>query len=79
MNSHARLLLQTRQPTLWTPTRFEPTCNELDGRLKVSERWVYQKSRRRRQNPLPTIHLGRYLRFDWIGVSAWLRQQERAA
>jgi hypothetical protein len=34
--------------------------------------------RRRSQNPLPTIRIGRYLRFDWVSVSAWLRQQERA-
>ena len=55
------------------------TLEELAQRLKVSERWVYEKSRRRCQNPLPTIRIGRYLRFDWTSVSAWLRQQERAA
>jgi len=47
--------------------------------LKVSERWVYEKSRHRCVNPLPVIRIGRYLRFDWTSVSAWLRQQERAA
>ena len=26
---------------------------------------------------LPCIRIGRYLRFDWTSVSAWLRQQER--
>jgi predicted DNA-binding transcriptional regulator AlpA len=55
------------------------TLAELAQRLKVSERWVYEKSRRRCQNPLPTIRIGRYLRFDWVSVSAWLRQQEHAA
>jgi predicted DNA-binding transcriptional regulator AlpA len=55
------------------------TLSELAARLKVSERWVYEKSRRRCQNPLPCIRIGRYLRFDWNSVSAWLRQQERAA
>jgi predicted DNA-binding transcriptional regulator AlpA len=55
------------------------TLPELAQRLKVSERWVYEKSRRRCQNPLPVIRIGRYLRFDWISVSAWLRQMERAA
>jgi excisionase family DNA binding protein len=55
------------------------TLAELAERLKVSERWVYEKSRRRCQNPLPAIRIGRYLRFDWMSVSAWLRQQERAA
>ena len=55
------------------------TIAELSQRLKVSERWVYEKTRRRSQNPLPTIRIGRYLRFDWVSVSAWLREQERAA
>lgn len=56
------------------------TLAELAERLKVSERWVYEKSRRRCQNPLPCIRIGRYLRFDWLEVSAWLRRQsERAA
>ena len=55
------------------------TLSELAERLKVSERWVYEKSRRRCQNPLPTIRIGRYLRFDWVSVSAWLREQERRA
>ena len=54
------------------------TLAELSQRLKVSERWVYEKSRRRCQNPLPCIRIGRYLRFDWTSVSAWLRNQERA-
>ncbi len=55
------------------------TLAELAQRLKVSERWVYEKSRQRCVNPLPVIRIGRYLRFDWTSVSGWLRQQERAA
>jgi excisionase family DNA binding protein len=55
------------------------TLSEVAERLKVSERWIYEKTRRRSQNPLPCIRIGRYLRFDWVSVSAWLRQQERAA
>jgi excisionase family DNA binding protein len=55
------------------------TLAELAERLRVSERWVYEKSRRRCQNPLPAIRIGRYLRFDWIEVSAWLRQQSGRA
>lgn len=52
---------------------------ELSERLKVSERWVYEKSRRRCQNPLPCYRIGRYLRFNWTSVSSWLRRQERTA
>lgn len=55
------------------------TPDELAERLKVSERWVYEKSRRRCQNPLPTIRIGRYLRFDWGVVSAWLRSHSSGA
>lgn len=51
------------------------TLSEIAERLKVSERWVYEKSRRRCQNPLPVIRIGRYLRFNWIDVSAWLQRQ----
>jgi hypothetical protein len=55
------------------------TMPELAERLKVSERWVYEKSRRRCQNPLPVINVGRYLRFHWPTVSAWLHAQQRGA
>lgn len=66
-----------------SPSPVDPsqilTLAELAERLKVSERWVYEKSRRRCLNPLPCIRIGRYLRFDWSSVSSWLRQQERGA
>jgi excisionase family DNA binding protein len=51
------------------------TLEETAVRLKVSDRWVYEKTRRRCLNPLPCIRIGRYLRFDWCDVSAWLRSQ----
>jgi predicted DNA-binding transcriptional regulator AlpA len=55
------------------------TLAELAERLKVSERWVYEKSRRRCQNPLPTIRIGRYLRFLWTDVSVWMHRHSNAA
>jgi predicted DNA-binding transcriptional regulator AlpA len=65
------------------PTPIDPlqilTLAELAERLKVSERWVYEKSRRRSTNPLPTMRIGRYLRFDWLEVSDWLRNQSGKA
>jgi|HubBroStandDraft_1064217.scaffolds.fasta_scaffold1812320_1 predicted DNA-binding transcriptional regulator AlpA len=51
------------------------TPEELATRLKVSPRWIYEKSRKRNANPLPVLRLGRYLRFDWLAVSAWMREQ----
>jgi predicted DNA-binding transcriptional regulator AlpA len=55
------------------------TLPELAARLKVSERWCYEKTRSRCLTPLPCIRVGRYLRFDWLDVSAWLRQQSNIA
>jgi predicted DNA-binding transcriptional regulator AlpA len=50
------------------------TLDEIAARLKTSKRWVYEKSRKRCLDPLPTIRIGRYLRFNWIDVSIWLRK-----
>jgi predicted DNA-binding transcriptional regulator AlpA len=55
------------------------TLEEISARLKVSERWVYEKTRRRCSNPLPCIRIGRFLRFDWLDVSTWLNSQKRTA
>jgi excisionase family DNA binding protein len=48
------------------------TPEELASRLKVPESWVYEKTRGRCRNPIPCLRLGRYVRFDWLAVAAWL-------
>jgi excisionase family DNA binding protein len=55
------------------------TLEEVAQRLKVSDRWVYEKTRRRCQQPLPTIRIGRYVRFNWLDVSVWLARQSNGA
>jgi excisionase family DNA binding protein len=50
------------------------TLAEVAQRLKVSNRWVYEKTRARCQQPLPVMRIGRYVRFYWPTVSAWLIQ-----
>lgn len=56
-------------------TRLEPgdilTPEELAERLKVRVRWVYEATHGR--NPLPCLRCGRYLRFSWPDVCAWMR------
>lgn len=54
------------------------TPEELARRLKVPLTWVYEKQRPKHKNPLPTMRIGRYLRFDWAEVSAWLRSTSTA-
>ena len=52
------------------------TPEELAERLKVSVNWVYEKSRTRGKHsglPLPCLRMGRYLRFAWPDIVAWMR------
>jgi excisionase family DNA binding protein len=55
------------------------TPEELAARLGVPCSWVREKTRARARlrdkNPLPTVRLGKYTRFDWEAVSAWLAHQ----
>jgi hypothetical protein len=59
------------------PTTISPadilTVNELAERLKVQPTWVYENQRR--DNPMPALHCGRYLRFSWPAVCTWLATQ----
>ncbi len=50
------------------------TPHELATRLKVPVSWVYEKTRRRSHDSLPTIRLGKYLRFHWPDVAAWVER-----
>jgi hypothetical protein len=64
-------------PALCAPIAILPadilTVNELAERLKVQRTWVYENQRR--DNPLPALHCGRYLRFSWPAVCEWLANQ----
>ena len=52
------------------------TLSELAARLKVRPTWIYEKLRQRHiQDPLPAYRCGKYLRFIWPQVSAWLLRQ----
>lgn len=65
------------------PVVFDPsniiTPDELAERLKVPATWVYEKTRRRagNKNRLPAMRIGRYLRFSWADVSAWLESTKQ--
>jgi hypothetical protein len=58
--------------------RLEPedilTPTQLAERLQVSLNWVYEKTRGRESaNPMPHLKVGRYLRFLWPDICAWMR------
>jgi predicted DNA-binding transcriptional regulator AlpA len=52
------------------------TVPELAARLKVRPTWVYEHLRARDENPLPVIRVGKYLRFSWVSVCAWLQSRQ---
>lgn len=56
------------------------TPDELSRRLKVPLGWIYEKCRSggaHNGNALPVIPCGRFLRFSWVDVCAWLRTNPR--
>jgi predicted DNA-binding transcriptional regulator AlpA len=56
------------------------TPAQIAARLQVKPSWIYEQTRERagirNLDPLPHIKLGRYLRFDWNDVLAWLERQK---
>jgi hypothetical protein len=55
------------------------TPAELAARLSVPPSWIREKTRSRARardaDPLPVVRLGKYVRFDWVAVQAWLARQ----
>jgi hypothetical protein len=54
------------------------THEDVAQRLKVPASWIYEKTRKRCRNPIPSIPMGRYIRFDWDAVVKWLEEQAQA-
>jgi predicted DNA-binding transcriptional regulator AlpA len=57
------------------------TPAQLAERLHVKPTWIYEQTRKRADirnaDSFPHIKMGRYLRFDWSDVLAWLERQKR--
>jgi hypothetical protein len=55
------------------------TPQQLAERLVVPVSWIREKTRERARvrdaDPLPVIRLGKYCRFRWSDVEAWLQRQ----
>jgi excisionase family DNA binding protein len=55
------------------------TPHQLAERLGVPVTWVREKTRERARvrdrDPLPVVRLGKYVRFSWSAVEAWLERQ----
>jgi hypothetical protein len=55
------------------------TPQQLAEKLAVPASWIREKTRRRARvrdsDPLPVVRLGKYVRFRWTEVEAWLARQ----
>jgi hypothetical protein len=53
------------------------TPAELAKRLRVEVSWVYERTRPRARKypgqPLPCLRVGKFIRFAWPEVVAWMR------
>ena len=64
---------------------FQPsdliTPQQLAERLQVAVSWIYERSRSRKSSvpPLPTIKLGKLLRYHWPSVCEWLAANQKGA
>jgi hypothetical protein len=76
---------QTKTPDTRRNPAAEPqdaillTPATLAARLAVPESWIREKTRKRARerdgDPLPTVVLGKYVRFDWEQIRVWLARQ----
>ncbi len=57
------------------------TADEVATMLKVSKSWVYEHTRKRgrRDDPLPHVKLGKFVRFDPRLVREFLARRTRTA
>jgi len=55
------------------------TIDELAQLLKVQTSWIYRRTMETGPGAIPRIKMGRYLRFEWEAVEAWLRSLNKAA
>jgi hypothetical protein len=57
------------------------TPEQLAQRLAVPVSWIREKTRERARvrdaDPLPTVRLGKYVRFDWGQITTWLERQSQ--
>ncbi|TAM79750.1 MAG: DNA-binding protein [Acidobacteria bacterium] len=69
-------------PAHTSDVRTEPekllTVRELADRLSVPASWIYERTRRRGISRIPHLKMGKYVRFRYSDVQAYLETLRRA-
>jgi len=55
------------------------TVEEVADMLQVPKSWIYERTRRRGQEQLPHLKVGKYLRFEELAVRDFLDRQRVGA
>ena len=61
---HPVVSIQSPEPIL--------TIEQVAERLQLKPSTVYELTRRRSRHPLPVLRAGKFLRFRWSQIEAWL-------
>ncbi|MFB3923686.1 MAG: helix-turn-helix domain-containing protein [Terriglobia bacterium] len=66
----------------FTPQDEVLTPEQLAKKLQVKKSWIYEMTRKRagirHTRPLPHVRIGKYIRFSWPDVVAWMNELEAA-
>jgi predicted DNA-binding transcriptional regulator AlpA len=73
--------LESRHSPESAPGAVLLTPQQLAVRLAVPTSWIREKTRERARvrdgDPLPVVRLGKYVRFRWSDIEAWLDRQSK--
>lgn len=61
----------------WAYTDELATVSQIAEFLQVPDSWVYERTRRRGNERIPHLKLGKYLRFSRSEVLEWVQIQRR--
>jgi excisionase family DNA binding protein len=53
------------------------TVDEIARKLNISVSWIYSNARRKGNNSIPHLKIGKYIRFQEDVVRQWLDNQQR--
>jgi len=71
-----RLKKKAAVPPVVSIQSSEPilTIEQVAERLQLKPSTIYELTRRRNSRPLPVLRAGKFLRFRWSEIEAWLTE-----
>jgi hypothetical protein len=73
--------LEHKTPKPASHTLYEKVnAEELAERWNVPATWIYEQTRRRCEDPIPYVPMGKYLRFEWGSpeLESWWQRRKQS-